>query len=244
MTEKKEDEINNPEVPTEENKSPLKKGKEFHPSVIFNPISQSESKDPPKTSYQPSYGYYNYYYGYSYAGPISGDTNADQYYSYYPYYSPTSYSPPKPSYREHTEGKNLNYAKEYYSHLSRVNSSDETIDYKEAQFFVIKSFNEDNVHKSMKYQIWSSTPEGNKRLNNAYLKCKETKIPLLLLFSVNGSKQFVGVAKMTSEVNFTEKFALWDQDGKWLGKFKVEWIFIKDIPNREFKSIQTGRAHV
>ncbi len=54
---------------------------------------------------------------------------------------------------------------------------------------------------------------------------------------MNGSGQFIGVAKMISEVNFTEKFAQWLQDGKWMGKFKVEWVFIKDIPNREFKSI-------
>jgi len=42
---------------------------------------------------------------------------------------------------------------------------------------------------------------------------------------------------MISEVNFTEKFAHWLQEGKWMGKFKVEWTFIRDIPNREFKSI-------
>ena len=27
------------------------------------------------------------------------------------------------------------------------------------------------------------------------------------------------------------------EEGKWTGKFKVEWVFVKDIPNREFKSI-------
>ena len=42
---------------------------------------------------------------------------------------------------------------------------------------------------------------------------------------------------MISEVNFTDKTSYWVQDGKWTGKFKVEWLFIKDIPNREFKSI-------
>ena len=60
---------------------------------------------------------------------------------------------------------------------------------------------------------------------------------LLINISVNGSGQFVGVTKMVSEVNFTEKFAQWTQEGKWMGKFKVEWLYIKDIPNREFKSI-------
>ena len=169
--------------------------------------------------------------------PTYANNRPDQYYDTSYQYPQSSYSPIKPSHREHTEGKNLNYAKECYSHLSKVNLPEVNIDYKGARFFVIKSFMEDNVHKSMKYQVWSSTPEGNKRLNNAYIKSQEEKVPLFLLFSVNGSKQFIGVAKMVSEVNFTEKFALWDQNDKWVGKFKVEWIFIKDIPNREFKSI-------
>lgn len=76
----------------------------------------------------------------------------------------------------------MDYAKKFYSHLARVNSPDITIEYKSARFFVIKSFSEEDVHKSMKYQLWSSTPEGNKRLNEAYQKCVAEKVPLFLFF--------------------------------------------------------------
>ncbi len=76
----------------------------------------------------------------------------------------------------------VDYAKKFYSHLARVNSPDITIEYKTARFFVIKSFSEEDVHKSMKYQVWSSTPEGNKRLNEAYQKCVAEKVPLFLFF--------------------------------------------------------------
>lgn len=155
---------------------------------------------------------------------------------YYPYPQP-NYSPPTPSYRIRAPGHNADYAKEFYSHLARVNSPDTTVKYKKARFFIIKSFNEDNVHKAMKYEVWSSTPEGNKRLNDAYLKSVAEKVPLFLFFSVNGSRQFIGVAKMISEVDFKETFTHWQQDRKWQGKFKIEWIFIKDIPNKEFKPI-------
>jgi hypothetical protein len=74
------------------------------------------------------------------------------------------------------------YAKKYYSHLARVNSSDLLWESKNAHFFIIKSYTEDDVHKSMKYQIWSSTPEGNKRLHEAYHKAVEEKAPVLLFF--------------------------------------------------------------
>jgi len=154
--------------------------------------------------------------------------------SYFPY--PYMY-PPTTSYKKRIKGKDPEYAKRYYSHLGRVNSPDASIEYKNAKFFVIKSFMEEDVHKAMKYQVWSSTPEGNHRLNDAYMKSKDEKIPVFLLFSVNGSRQFVGIARMTSEVNFTDKCNHWVQDEKWMGKFKLEWIFIKDIPNREFRHI-------
>lgn len=170
-------------------------------------------------------------------GPTMGMVRPENYYQgQYPF-PQSSYSPPKPSFRSHSPGHNEEYAKKYYSHLARVNSPDTVVDYKKARFLVIKSFTEDNVHKSMKYQVWSSTQEGNKRLNNTYHKSIEEKVPLFLFFSVNGSRQFVGVAQMISEVDPKDKFNHWQQDGKWMGKLKVEWIFVKDIPNKEFKSI-------
>ncbi len=108
---------------------------------------------------------------------------------------------------------------------------------KAAHFFVIKSYTEDDVHKAMKYQVWSSTVEGNRRLNEAYLKAAPERVPVYLFFSVNASGQFVGVCKMCSEVSFDEKLVHWSQHEKWPGKFKVEWLYIKDVPNRQFKSI-------
>ena len=129
------------------------------------------------------------------------------------------------------------YAKKTYSHLEKVNPKDYPIEEKNARFFIIKSYTEDDVHKSMKYQVWSSTNEGNKRLNGAYKKCVAEKAPLFLFFSVNASGQFVGMCKMCSEVTFGEKLGHWSQYEKWPGKFKVEWIFIKDVPNKQLKSI-------
>ncbi|KAJ6726589.1 YTH YT521-B HOMOLOGY DOMAIN-CONTAINING [Salix purpurea] len=48
------------------------------------------------------------------------------------------------------------------------NKDDFPTDYADAKFFVIKSYSEDDVHKSIKYNVWSSTPHGNKKLHSAY----------------------------------------------------------------------------
>lgn len=58
--------------------------------------------------------------------------------------------------------------------------------YSDAKFFVIKSYSEDDVHKSVKYNVWSSTPNGNKKLDEAYKEAqqKSSGCPIFLFFSV------------------------------------------------------------
>jgi hypothetical protein len=43
---------------------------------------------------------------------------------------------------------------------------------------------------------------------------------------------------MTSEVDYDKMFMYWTQDGKWEGMMGVEWLFIKDVPFKEFKNIE------
>jgi YTH domain-containing family protein len=59
--------------------------------------------------------------------------------------------------------------------------------YSDAKFFVIKSYSEDDIHKSMKYNVWTITPNGNKKLDAAYQEAKEKSadFPIFLLFSVS-----------------------------------------------------------
>ena len=55
---------------------------------------------------------------------------------------------------------------------------------------------------------------------------------------MNGSGRFVGVAKMTSEVDENMIFEYWAMDDVWKGLFQVEWVFIKDVPNKFLKDIK------
>jgi hypothetical protein len=106
-----------------------------------------------------------------------------------------------------------------------------------SQIFVIKSFSEEDVHKSIKYSVWSSTKTGNQTLNNAYIMTKEKGGYVYLLFSCNGSGRYIGLARMKSEVVEEKQFMYWTQDSKWPGLFDVEWIFIKDVPLKNFRNI-------
>ncbi|RDB20982.1 YTH domain-containing family protein 1 [Hypsizygus marmoreus] len=109
-----------------------------------------------------------------------------------------------------------------------------------ARFFVIKSYTEDDVHKSLKYEIWSSTDPGNKRLDKAF---KETagRGPIYLFFSVNASGHFCGMAEMLTPVDYTKSSTVWASD-KWKGVFKVQWIFVRDIPNVNLRHIKLNNT--
>ncbi|CAH8386186.1 unnamed protein product [Eruca vesicaria subsp. sativa] len=118
--------------------------------------------------------------------------------------------------------------------LKRYNGENFPETFEKAKFFVIKSYSEDDVHNSIKYGMWSSTPTGNKKLNAAYYEAQEC--PVYLLFSVNASGQFVGLAEMTGPVDFNKTVEYWQQD-KWIGCFPVKWHIIKDVPNSLLRHI-------
>ena len=129
----------------------------------------------------------------------------------------------------------------------------------QARFFVIKSYTEEDVHKSLKYEIWSSTDPGNKRLDKAFRE-NGGRGPIYLFFSVNTSGHFCGMAEMLTPVrhrfyisgyyaganllwlpfpqlDYSRTSTVWAQD-KWKGVFKVRWIFVKDIPNAILRGIR------
>ncbi|THV07789.1 YTH-domain-containing protein [Dendrothele bispora CBS 962.96] len=109
-----------------------------------------------------------------------------------------------------------------------------------ARFFVIKSYTEDDVHKSLKYEIWSSTDPGNKRLDKAF-KESSSRGPIYLFFSVNASGHFCGMAEMLTPVDYTRSSTVWASD-KWKGVFKVRWIFVRDIPNANLRHIKLNNT--
>jgi hypothetical protein len=121
---------------------------------------------------------------------------------------------------------------------TQFNRDDFPVQYDDAKFFVIKSYSEDDIHKSVKYNVWASTTNGNKKLDAAYqeAQAKSSSCPIFLFFSVNTSGQFVGVAEMTGPVDFEKSLEYWQQD-KWNGSFSVKWHIVKDVPNNILKHI-------
>ena len=62
----------------------------------------------------------------------------------------------------------------YSSAISLISVKDSP-KYAFSRFFVIKSYTEEDVHKAIKYFIWSSTERGNKILDQAYMELDQLK---------------------------------------------------------------------
>ena len=100
--------------------------------------------------------------------------------------------------------------------VNDYNPRDFDLNPKNARFFVVKSYSEDDIHRSIKYEIWCSTEHGNKRLDGAF-KEREARGPVFLFFSVNGSGHFCGMAQMLCGVDYSSSAGVWAQD-KWKGR--------------------------
>ena len=151
----------------------------------------------------------------------------------YPYYN-------NPYFQQQILYQTEMYICSKYRHLIDINQRNSKIVESinaNSKFFVIKSFSEEDVHKSIKYNVWSSSKDGNLTLSNAFKITEENKGNVYLFFSCNGSGRYAGVARMKTPCDENKTFGLWTQDGKWPGLFDVEWLFIKDVPFKEFKNI-------
>jgi len=120
--------------------------------------------------------------------------------------------------------------------VNDYNPEDFDMNPKNARFFVLKSYSEDDIHRSIKYEIWCSTEHGNKRLDSAFRE-RDGRGPVFLFFSVNGSGHFCGMAEMLSCLDYSSSAGVWAQD-KWKGKFNVKWIYVKDVPNSQLRHIR------
>ncbi|KAK6159655.1 hypothetical protein DH2020_003036 [Rehmannia glutinosa] len=110
----------------------------------------------------------------------------------------------------------------------KYNLQEFRVEYDNAKFYVIKSYSEDDVHKCIKYDVWSSTPNGNKKLDAAFreadAKTSETgtKCPVFLFF------RYTHITAL--------RFTLLSGEWEWTvcGRCRDDWA---DVPNTLLRHI-------
>jgi len=46
------------------------------------------------------------------------------------------------------------------------------------------------------------------------------------------------MAEMISPIDYDHQTNVWHMSNKWQGKFEVKWIYVKDVPNQQFRNIR------
>ena len=110
---------------------------------------------------------------------------------------------------------------------------------KNAKYYIARSYNIEDILVSIQTGTWCSNDQGNRKLNHGFRENRSSNAPVYLLFSINGSKHFCGAAEMASFVDFKAKDNIWfSNKNKWRGRFKVKWIYVKDVPNAKMNHIK------
>ncbi|XP_026480156.1 YTH domain-containing protein 1-like [Ctenocephalides felis] len=113
-----------------------------------------------------------------------------------------------------------------YGYMTKLNYL-----FRDTRFFVIKSNNAENVTLSKAKGVWSTLPQNENNLNQAFRECRN----VLLLFSVKESGKFAGFARLQCESRRDVTPISWvlppGISSKALGGvFRVDWICRKELP--------------
>lgn len=146
-----------------------------------------------------------------------------------------------------SEKSNNNSSKSSYDYITKLNYL-----FRETRFFVIKSNNADNVSLSKSKGVWSTLPQNEGTLNQAF---KENR-NVVLIFSVKESGKFAGFARMVGESRRDVPAVSWvlppGISAKALGGvIEVDWVCKKELsftatghlfnPWNEGKPVKIGR---
>ncbi|KAL1880587.1 hypothetical protein VTK73DRAFT_5392 [Phialemonium thermophilum] len=97
----------------------------------------------------------------------------------------------------------------------------------ESRFFMVKSFNEDNVRRCFEDGIWTTQVQNGEILASAFASCKN----VILFFSINKSRAFQGYARMATAPSPDTPRPYWMNGIHWATSdpFRVEWICTTEV---------------
>ncbi|XP_055910004.1 YTH domain-containing protein 1 [Eupeodes corollae] len=123
------------------------------------------------------------------------------------------------------DGKPAKTSSKSYDYMTKLNYL-----FRDTRFFLIKSNNADNVTLSKSKNVWSTLPQNEANLNQAFKESRN----VLLIFSVNESGKFAGFARMSGQSRRDIPQVAWvlppSISVKALGGvFELDWICRKEL---------------
>lgn len=101
---------------------------------------------------------------------------------------------------------------------------------KNHRYVIITSTNQDDIHKSLKYGIWTSTKDTNLVLMKLFDEKRVNKeMKIILIFKLKGNDQICGCAELISDYIEEQQYNFWWERVEWKGLFNVKWLFMKNL---------------
>jgi hypothetical protein len=98
---------------------------------------------------------------------------------------------------------------------------------KDAKFFIIKSVNKENIEISQSKNLWATTVHNQGKLSDAF----RTNKNVILIFSMNKSASFQGIAKMSTDIGERDATPFNPpMCAKLGGGFGLSWIIKGELP--------------
>ncbi|MPC31031.1 YTH domain-containing protein 1 [Portunus trituberculatus] len=137
--------------------------------------------------------------------------------------------------------------KKKYDYITKINYM-----FRDARFFLMKSNNADNISLSKTKGVWSTPPQNEAKLNQAFREARN----VILIFSIKESGRFCGFARLAGESRRDLPPVTWvlppGLSARALGGiFELDWVSRRDLsftktqhlynPWNEGKPVKIGR---
>lgn len=139
----------------------------------------------------------------------------------------------KPDFLTAPSYDNEDFLRERFPVLKNFNRERNLHEFSNANYYVIRSKKTDDIHKAVKYGVWTSSPQNNKKIEDAFYNKMHQNGSTLFFFTYINAPGFVGVARLI-DLDLKREFPFWGEIGRWIGVMHLEWVFVRDV---EFDSV-------
>ncbi|KAK3638348.1 hypothetical protein LTR56_013177 [Elasticomyces elasticus] len=105
----------------------------------------------------------------------------------------------------------------------------------------IKTEFPENVHHAIQQRIWTTLKAISERIMKVWESRRDPKEKVFFLFSINGQKQFCGLAELSGPWDPEALVEGWtDPSGGFEGTFPLTWHYVKNVPYARFDGLTHG----
>lgn len=118
--------------------------------------------------------------------------------------------------------------REKFASLKYFNLKHDLGEFANSVFFVIRSKKTDDIHKAIKYGVWTSSPQNNNKIADAFRYRQNHGGDVFFFFTYINAPGFVGLARLV-DVDLKREFPFWGEIGRWIGVMRLDWVYVRDI---------------